>query len=84
VTTEVEAVIRDLAVQLYPEPPFTGDDPLWEGEWDSLQLEQLIALIEEHYLILLDREDTARGNFANVQKLTRVVERRIAAWAAQA
>ena len=76
----IEQDLRELAIELYPEPPFLGGDPLAAVEWDSLVLEQLIAAIEEKYLILLDLEDIARPNFADVPTLARVVQRRIEAW----
>jgi acyl carrier protein len=78
--SEVERDIFELAAELFPTPPFEGTDPLAETRWDSLALEQLIAAIEEKFLVLLDREDIARPNFANVARLTTVVQRRIAAW----
>lgn len=77
---DVERDLHDLAVDLFPRPPFEGSDPLAELDWDSLDLEQLIAAIEEKYLILLDQEDIARANFASVPVLAAVVRRRRAAW----
>jgi hypothetical protein len=78
--TGLEGEIRDLAVELFPAPPFWGDDPLEEFAWDSLALEQLIAAIEEKYLILLDTEDVARAHFRSVPVLAGVVRRRIDVW----
>lgn len=50
------------------------DTPLLEnGLIDSMMILSLIAFLEENYGVLLNEEDLKRENFANIQKIYKLV-----------
>jgi acyl carrier protein len=51
-------------------------DPLAARELDSLQIEQLVAYLEETFGVRFDDDELVAESFASVSTLARVVERK--------
>ena len=75
---EVVGVLRDFINEELLERLGLSTDPLAEGLLDSLALEQLIDLTEEHYGILFEQEEIERPRFASLPTFAAVVVNNIA------
>jgi hypothetical protein len=72
--TEIEAALRRFIVAELLEGPYEGEDPLAEGEVDSLGVEQLVEYAFEVWSVELDDEEIVEENFESVPALAALVE----------
>jgi acyl carrier protein len=56
-----------------------ADDPLADGLLDSLAVEQLAAFLEDAYGVHLDDDDFVAENFASIDAVAALVDRKRAA-----
>jgi acyl carrier protein len=73
---EIEQSLRRFIVEELLEGPYEGNDPLSEGEVDSLGVEQLIEYVFEVWSVELDDEEIVEENFESVPVLATLVETR--------
>lgn len=71
---EIEAALRRFIVEELLEGPYAGEDPLAEGEVDSLGVEQLVEYAFEAWRVELDDEEIVEENFESVAALATLVE----------
>lgn len=71
---EIEQALRSFIVAELLETPSGGDDPLADGEVDSLGIEQLIEYVFEVWSIELEEEEIIEENFESVTALAALVE----------
>jgi acyl carrier protein len=64
---------RYIEEQLLTEP-YEGADPLADGLLDSLDIEELVAYIEETYGVALTEDEIVPSNFANISVLAELVD----------
>lgn len=73
---EIELGLRRFVVEELLEGPPGGEDPLRDGEVDSLGVEQLIEYVFEVWSIELRDEEIVEENFESVAALAALVEAR--------
>ena len=71
---EIEAALNRFIAEELLETPFAGEDPLAEGEVDSLGVEQLVEYVFEVWQVELDDEEIVEENFESVPVLAALVE----------
>jgi acyl carrier protein len=78
---EIEEQLRrfliDELLEDFYDRPYEGDDPLADGEVDSLGVEQLIEYMSTSFGVTLGEEDIAAENFENLPALAALVESKI-------
>jgi acyl carrier protein len=70
----VEQRLREFIVGELLEEPFHGDDPLAEGEVDSLGVEQLIEYIHEAFGVELEDDEIVYESFESLSALASLVD----------
>ena len=70
---EIEGALRRFIVEELLEGPYDGEDPLAEGEVDSLGVEQLVEYSFEVWSVELDDEEIVEENFESVAALAALV-----------
>lgn len=71
---EIERALRSFIVEELLETPFDGEDPLAEGQVDSLGIEQLVEYVFELWSAELDDEEIVEENFESIAALATLVE----------
>jgi acyl carrier protein len=71
---KIETSLMSFIVEELLETPFAGEDPLAEGEVDSLGIEQLVEYVFELWNVELDDEEIVEENFESVPALAALVE----------
>jgi acyl carrier protein len=71
---EIEATLRRFIVEELVEGPYDGEDPLAEGEVDSLGVEQLVEYVFEVWSVELADEEIVEENFESVTALAALVQ----------
>lgn len=77
--SEIEARLRAFLVDLvedFYDRPYDGEDPLADGEVDSLGIEQLIGYLDSSFGLALPEEDIVADNFESLAALAALVESR--------
>ena len=77
---EVEERLRrflvDELLDEFYDRPYEGEDPLADGEVDSLGAEQLIEYVEETFGVALEEEEIVKENFESVPALAALIAAR--------
>lgn len=68
-------VIDELLEDFY-DRPYDGDDPLADGEVDSLGAEQVIEYVSEAFGVQLEEDDIVAENFESLPALATLVAAR--------
>jgi acyl carrier protein len=71
---EIELTLKRFIVEELLEEPYDGEDPLAEGEVDSLGVEQLVEYVFEVWKVELEDEEIVEENFETVPALAALVE----------
>jgi acyl carrier protein len=71
---EIEATLKRFIVEYLVEGAYEGEDPLAEGEVDSLGVEQLVDYVFEVWSVELDEEEIVEENFESVAALAALVK----------
>jgi hypothetical protein len=71
---EIERALRRFIAEELLEGPYDGNDPLAEGEVDSLGVEQLVEYVFEVWRVELDDEEIVEENFESLPALAGLVE----------
>jgi acyl carrier protein len=69
-------LIRRFVLEELLGSPSVTVDPLAAGMLDSLAIEQLAAFIEDDLGVVIEDDDMRADNFASLQAVTALVERR--------
>lgn len=77
---EIEEQLRrflvDELLEEFYDRPYDGEDPLADGEVDSLGIEQVIEFIDESFGVTLADEDIVPENFESLPALVELIESR--------
>lgn len=65
-------VIDELLEEFY-DRPYEGDDPLADGEVDSLGAEQIIEFVEQSFGVALEEDELVAENFESLPALAALV-----------
>lgn len=72
--SEIERVLRGFIVEELLDGPYDGEDPLADGEVDSLGVEQLVEYVFEVWSVELEDEEIVEENFESVPALALLVD----------
>ncbi|HEX6687810.1 MAG TPA: hypothetical protein VF085_04005 [Solirubrobacterales bacterium] len=72
--SEIEQVLRRFIVEELLDGPYDGQDPLADGEVDSLGIEQLVEYVFEVWNVELEDEEIVEENFESVPALALLVD----------
>ncbi len=74
---EIEEQLRrfliDELIEDFYDRPYDGNDPLADGEVDSLGIEQLIEYLNDSFGVTFGEEDIVAENFENLPALAALV-----------
>jgi acyl carrier protein len=77
---EIEEQLRryliDELLDDFYDRPYDGEDPLADGEVDSLGAEQVIEYVEESFGVALDDDDIIAENFESIPALAGLIAAR--------